>query len=65
MQDVHVHMFPLQLYVTQMRYMQRGLIKLYKMSLQTFIARVNEINDWIEHFPPRDDKTPQIKLADN
>eukprot|EP00957_Ditylum_brightwellii_P028354 2141269-Ditylum_brightwellii.AAC.1 len=65
MQDMHVHMFPLQAYTTQTQYMRRVLIKPYKMSLQTFIARINKINDWLEQFLPRDDRTPQVKLADN
>eukprot|EP00957_Ditylum_brightwellii_P005733 437296-Ditylum_brightwellii.AAC.1 len=45
--------------------MQRALLKSYKVFLQTFIARVNKINDWLEKFPPRDGKTPQIKLVDD
>eukprot|EP00957_Ditylum_brightwellii_P053791 4075107-Ditylum_brightwellii.AAC.1 len=34
------------------------------MSLQAFIARVNEINNWLEQFPPRDGGTTPVKLAD-
>eukprot|EP00957_Ditylum_brightwellii_P062705 4758900-Ditylum_brightwellii.AAC.1 len=33
------------------------------MSLQIFVARVNKSNDQLEQFPPRDDRTPQVKLA--
>eukprot|EP00957_Ditylum_brightwellii_P041533 3145446-Ditylum_brightwellii.AAC.1 len=63
MQDVHVHMLPLQAYVVQTWYMWRALTKPYKMSLQFFVARFNKINDQLEQFLPRNDGTPQVKLA--
>eukprot|EP00957_Ditylum_brightwellii_P062090 4712335-Ditylum_brightwellii.AAC.1 len=65
MQDVHVHMFPLLVHITQTLYIQIAQVKPYKMSIQTFIAKVNKINDQLEQFPPRDDGTPQVKLADD
>eukprot|EP00957_Ditylum_brightwellii_P070616 5365636-Ditylum_brightwellii.AAC.2 len=65
MQDMHMHMFLLQAYVTQTWYIWRALIKPYKMSLQTFAARIHKINDQIEQFLTRDNMTPQVKLADD
>eukprot|EP00957_Ditylum_brightwellii_P151678 11550735-Ditylum_brightwellii.AAC.1 len=44
--------------------MHRAIVKLYKMYLCTFVAQIKESNDWLEQFPPRDDGTPQVKLAD-
>eukprot|EP00957_Ditylum_brightwellii_P092622 7053110-Ditylum_brightwellii.AAC.2 len=46
-------------------YICQALIKPYRTSLQTFIAQVNKINDWLEQFLPRDNGTPQFKLADS
>ena len=63
MQGMYKHMFLLQAYTIQTQYIQRELIKSYKISLQTFVARVNKIIDQLEQFPPRDDGTPQVKLA--
>jgi hypothetical protein len=63
MQGMYKHMFLLQAYTIQTQYIQRELIKSYKISLQTFVARVNKIIDQLEQFPPRDDGTPQVKLT--
>eukprot|EP00957_Ditylum_brightwellii_P040388 3056673-Ditylum_brightwellii.AAC.1 len=64
MEDVHTHMFTLQAYVTQTRYMHWTLMKPYNMSLRTFIVRVNKTNDCLEQFPPRDNGSPQVKLTE-
>eukprot|EP00957_Ditylum_brightwellii_P017200 1296647-Ditylum_brightwellii.AAC.1 len=63
MQDMHVHIFLLQAYTIQTQYIKRALIKSYKMSLQTFLARVNKIIDQLEQFPPRNDGTPQTTVG--
>eukprot|EP00957_Ditylum_brightwellii_P080688 6136657-Ditylum_brightwellii.AAC.1 len=59
MEDIHTHMFPLRAYVMQTRYMCHTLMKPHNMSLCTFVAQVNEMNNWLEQFLPRDDETPQ------
>eukprot|EP00957_Ditylum_brightwellii_P023501 1773311-Ditylum_brightwellii.AAC.1 len=65
MTDVHTHMFPLQAYIMQTRYMHWTLMKPHNMPLHTFVAGVNKMNDHQEQFPPRDDRTPQVKLAED
>eukprot|EP00957_Ditylum_brightwellii_P148638 11316490-Ditylum_brightwellii.AAC.1 len=45
--------------------MHRNLIKAFKMSTQKFTAQVNKINDRLAQFPPRDDRNPQEKLAND
>eukprot|EP00957_Ditylum_brightwellii_P150646 11470011-Ditylum_brightwellii.AAC.1 len=35
------------------------------MSLCAFVASVNEMNNYLEQFPPRDNVTPQAKLAED
>eukprot|EP00957_Ditylum_brightwellii_P206400 15348253-Ditylum_brightwellii.AAC.2 len=62
---VHIHMFPLCAYITQTWYMHRNLIKPFNMSMCKFVARVNKINKRLAQFLPRDDGTPQEKLADD
>eukprot|EP00957_Ditylum_brightwellii_P196842 14997681-Ditylum_brightwellii.AAC.1 len=62
MKVMHLHMPPLRAYAMQTQYMPRALVKPYKMSLCTFVASVNEINERLAQFPPRDDRTPQEKL---
>eukprot|EP00957_Ditylum_brightwellii_P136024 10372856-Ditylum_brightwellii.AAC.1 len=63
MDNVHMHMFPLQAYVTQARYMHWTVMKPHNMSLHTFVAHVNKMNDRLEQFPLRDNGTPQVKLV--
>eukprot|EP00957_Ditylum_brightwellii_P163919 12479376-Ditylum_brightwellii.AAC.2 len=65
MEDVHTYMFPLQAYVAQTRYMCWTMMKPHNMSLHAFVARVNKMNDRLEQFPPRDNGTPQVKLAED
>eukprot|EP00957_Ditylum_brightwellii_P145759 11099339-Ditylum_brightwellii.AAC.1 len=65
MEDIHTHMFPLQAYIMQTRYMCRILMKPHNMSLHTFVAHVNKMNDYLEQFSPRDNGTPQVKLAED
>eukprot|EP00957_Ditylum_brightwellii_P153445 11678579-Ditylum_brightwellii.AAC.1 len=65
MEDVHTHMFPLQAYDTQTRYMCWTLMKPHNMFLCTFVAHVKEMNDHLEQFPPRDNGTPQVKLVED
>eukprot|EP00957_Ditylum_brightwellii_P039614 2996141-Ditylum_brightwellii.AAC.2 len=65
MEDVHTHMFQLQAYVTQTRYIRCTLMKPHNMSLHTFVAQVNKMNDQLELFLTRDDETPQAKLAED
>eukprot|EP00957_Ditylum_brightwellii_P028115 2122694-Ditylum_brightwellii.AAC.1 len=65
MEDVHTHMFPLQAYVTQTRYMCWTLMKPHNMSLRAFVACVNEMNGRLEQFLPRDNRTPQVKLVED
>eukprot|EP00957_Ditylum_brightwellii_P086918 6615759-Ditylum_brightwellii.AAC.1 len=65
MEDVHMHMFLLQAYVMQTRYMRQTLMKPHNMSLHTFVACVNKMNNWLEQFPPREDGTPQVKLVED
>eukprot|EP00957_Ditylum_brightwellii_P022128 1669621-Ditylum_brightwellii.AAC.1 len=55
MADVHTYMFPLQVYVTQTRYICWTLMKPHNMSLHIFVACVNEMNNQLEQFLPRDD----------
>eukprot|EP00957_Ditylum_brightwellii_P090321 6878682-Ditylum_brightwellii.AAC.1 len=62
---VHMHMFPLQAYITQTRYMNQTLMKHYNMSLCTFVVCVNKMNDCLEEFPSRDNRTPQVTLMDD
>eukprot|EP00957_Ditylum_brightwellii_P027894 2107564-Ditylum_brightwellii.AAC.1 len=63
MKDVHMHMFQLQTYIMQSRYMCWTLMKPHNLTLCTFVACFNKMNDHLEQFPPRDDQTPQVKLA--
>eukprot|EP00957_Ditylum_brightwellii_P194773 14835882-Ditylum_brightwellii.AAC.1 len=65
MEDVHMHMFPLQAYATQTRYMHQTLMKPHNMSLHTFVVSINKMNGRLEQFPPRDNRTPQVKLIEN
>eukprot|EP00957_Ditylum_brightwellii_P116865 8914529-Ditylum_brightwellii.AAC.1 len=65
MEDVHMHMFPLQAYITQTRYMRWTLIKPHNVSLCTFVACINKMNDHLEQFTPRDNETPQVKLVED
>eukprot|EP00957_Ditylum_brightwellii_P199006 15169745-Ditylum_brightwellii.AAC.1 len=65
MTNVQTHMFPLQAYVTQTWYIRQTLAKLHNMSLCAFVACINEMNDWLEQFLPRDNGTPQVKLAED
>eukprot|EP00957_Ditylum_brightwellii_P116877 8915445-Ditylum_brightwellii.AAC.1 len=65
MRNVHQHMFPLQAYTMQICYMHRNLIKPFKMSMHSFVTCVNKINKRLMQFSPRDDMTPQQKLADD
>eukprot|EP00957_Ditylum_brightwellii_P147864 11259782-Ditylum_brightwellii.AAC.2 len=65
MKDVYMRMFPLQEYVIWMRYMCQTLAKPYGISLHTFVAHINEMNGQLEQFLPRDNRTPQVKLAED
>eukprot|EP00957_Ditylum_brightwellii_P013282 1002146-Ditylum_brightwellii.AAC.1 len=65
MEDMHTPMFPLQAYVTQTRCMHWTLKKLYNMSLHSFVAHANKMNNHLEQFLPRDNGTPQVKLAED
>eukprot|EP00957_Ditylum_brightwellii_P021850 1648251-Ditylum_brightwellii.AAC.1 len=65
MKDVKVHMFCLQSYIMQACYMYRAMVKPYIMLICTSVACVDEINKRLPQFPPRDDRTPQKKLANN
>eukprot|EP00957_Ditylum_brightwellii_P140488 10703571-Ditylum_brightwellii.AAC.2 len=62
MEDVYTHMFPLRAYATQTRCIHQTLIKPHNMSLHTFIVHINKVNDRLEQFPPRDNKTPQYPI---
>eukprot|EP00957_Ditylum_brightwellii_P087307 6645069-Ditylum_brightwellii.AAC.2 len=63
--DVHLHISPPQAYIMQICYTCRALIKHFKMSTHKFVACVNKINKQLAQFPPRDNRTPQEKLADD
>eukprot|EP00957_Ditylum_brightwellii_P210364 15364883-Ditylum_brightwellii.AAC.1 len=65
MEEVHTHMFLLQAYVTQTRYMRWTLMKPHNMSLRAFVACVNKMNNCLEQFPLRDDRTYQVKLVED
>eukprot|EP00957_Ditylum_brightwellii_P156439 11906360-Ditylum_brightwellii.AAC.1 len=41
------------------------MAKPQNMPLHIFVACVNKINNGLEQFLPRDNGTPQVKLADN
>eukprot|EP00957_Ditylum_brightwellii_P198464 15125485-Ditylum_brightwellii.AAC.1 len=64
-EDTHTHMFPLQAYVTQTRYMHQTLVKPQNISLRAFVAHVNKMNNCLEQFLPRDNGTPQVKLVED
>ncbi len=52
MQKVTEHVLPKRALSRQRRFMRRQLRKPFKMAMQTFVARVNEINKYLDSFPP-------------
>eukprot|EP00957_Ditylum_brightwellii_P107148 8174746-Ditylum_brightwellii.AAC.1 len=40
-------------------------MKPHNMSLCTLVVRVNKMNNLLEKFPPRDNRTHQVKLAED
>eukprot|EP00957_Ditylum_brightwellii_P091821 6991236-Ditylum_brightwellii.AAC.1 len=65
LEGVHMHMFLLQAYVIQTRYMCWTLMKPHDVSLHTFVASVNKMNDQMEQSSLRDDGTPQVQLTED
>ena len=61
-----VHVFPIRALRLQKQYMRRFLRKPMAMTTREFVTRVQQINDYLEYFPPFADeqKLPEDELLD-
>lgn len=63
--DVTAHVFPQRALQKQKRFMRRFLRKPHTMKIREYVARVVEINDMLEIFPPSVAGTAAIKLPED
>ena len=66
MQDVTEHVFPKKALLYQKRYMRRFMRKPKEMSTRLYVARVNELNEYLKRFPPfaNAQEIPQDEMMD-
>lgn len=65
MEAVAKHVFPAQAAKLQKRYLRRFVRKPFTMNVRKFVARIQEINNYLPFFPPQVPGEPIQKLDDD